>query len=187
MANLYSRRVMLKMSAVLGLSAAGACDIVALPGIDPRPDEPRPAPNAGPPSPSQTPLQTPHVQNVIAYEVQYSQTEWRARLTPAEYTILREGGTERRNSHRYTQKSDNGTYHCKGCALPVYVATQKVNLDIGYVFFRHAIPASVLTGIDGTRIEAHCRRCGSHLGHILYVETEILHCINGTALEFTPA
>jgi len=70
--------------------------------------------------------------------------------------------------------------------LPIYSSSQKVVLSRGWAFFYHSYENATLTGIDRGQIEAHCRRCGSHLGHILYVESDILHCINGSALEFTP-
>ena len=190
MANLYARRFILKGAGLIGLGAVSACDGVTFPGLDTGKDAPassdplplRTAPAPIPPSPV-----TPATSAGFSYEIERTDADWRARLTPAEYAILREGGTEQPNSHRYTQKSDDGAYHCRGCALPIYSSAQKVNLDIGWVFFRHAIPKSILTDIDQGRIEAHCRRCGGHLGHILNVETQILHCINGIALEFMPA
>lgn len=198
MANTYSRRTLLKGVSLAGLGAVAACDVVAFPGASqgtsqgtgtatqPGTVPPPPGAPSGtnvPPAPSAS----ANASQGFAYEIQYSDAEWRERLTPAEYQVLRKGGTEPRNSHRYTQTSAEGTYHCKGCALPIYPSTHKINLDIGWVFFHHAMPDSVLTGIDKDQIEAHCRRCGSHLGHILAVEGEVLHCINGTALEFIPA
>jgi len=194
MADTYSRRTLLKGAGLAGLGAVAGCDVVAFPGASKGGDT---ATSSGtPPPPSDTPSGTnsstsvpppPSAAQGFAYEIQRSDADWRERLTPAEYQVLRKGGTEPRNSHRYTQSSGQGTYNCKGCALPVYASTQKINLDIGWVFFHHAMPDSVLTGIDDNQIEAHCRRCGSHLGHILVVEGDILHCINGTALEFIPA
>ena len=194
MADTYSRRTLLKGAGLAGLGAVAACDVVAFPGASQGGD--RATPSGATPPPPGAPSATSSGANVppppsaaqgFAYEIKRSDADWRERLTPAEYNILRKGSTEPRNSHRYTQFSDEGTYTCKGCALPVYASTQKINLDIGWVFFHHAMPDSVLTGIDDDRIEAHCRRCGSHLGHILFVEGDILHCINGTALEFVEA
>ncbi|PWR00919.1 peptide-methionine (R)-S-oxide reductase [Meridianimarinicoccus roseus] len=134
------------------------------------------------------------------YEVTRSDTEWKARLTPAEYRILREGGTELPASSPLWQEDRDGTYCCRGCDLLIYSAAWKVSVPKGWAFFRHSERDAVLTGIDGpvpsygmspdddtTMIEAHCRRCGSHLGHVLLVEGSVLHCINGTSLRFTPA
>ena len=179
-----TRRSVLVSSSLGLVGSLAACDGVALPGVDNRPPDPNQPDTTGTPPP---PRQVSE-KDVFHYEVQYPDSEWRARLTPAEYTILREGGTEAKHSHRYTQTADPGTYLCKGCDLPTYLSDEKINLDIGWVFFRHALVDSVLFGNeDDGRIEAHCRRCGSHLGHVLYVQGQILHCINGTALSFEAA
>ena len=82
--------------------------------------------------------------------------------------------------------------------MPLYQSGWKEILSIGWVFFRHSEPNAVLTGLDWpdgaeetpgstlAQMEAHCRRCGSHLGHIVFAENKLLHCINGTALKFVP-
>lgn len=134
------------------------------------------------------------------YEVTRTDAEWRAKLNDDEFRILREFKTEKAHSHPYATSTDNGTYACRGCDLEIYDSSWKVILDIGWVFFKHSKPDSVLTSIDGgpsgqgvdeqgrfSMIEAHCRRCGSHLGHILIVKNDLLHCINGTSLQFTAA
>lgn len=137
------------------------------------------------------------------YEVTRSDAEWQALLTPTEYEILRGGRTEFPRSSALWDENDAGIYHCKGCALPVFESGAKVPLDKGWAFFRHARENALLTRPEhlppgyaetddngaagpGTIIEIHCRRCGSHLGHILLVEDEILHCVNGSALTFAP-
>ncbi len=136
------------------------------------------------------------------YEVQRTEEEWRAMLTEEEYGILRKGHTEWPKTSPLWQETRNGTYHCRGCELPVFEANWNVQLEKGWVFFKHSVPNSVMTGIDGAveqygqsdmggdavaLVEIHCRRCGSHLGHYLFVSLQNLHCINGTALEFRPA
>ena len=138
----------------------------------------------------------------FTFEIQRTDEEWRAMLSDAEYEILRNGGTEVPKTSLYWETRDEGTYTCKGCDLPVYTSEYKVQLNKGWVFFFHGVPNNVMTGIDklkpseyggsgmtvdgpaGHLIEAHCRRCGSHLGHIVYLAPFILHCINGTALNF---
>ena len=164
------------------LGTLAGCDAVKLPGLSD--DGPPPAEG---PVPTPPPPRADLVGDIFHYEVQYTDAEWRARLSPAEYKILRGGGTEDRNSHHFTRKTDPGTYACKGCDLPLYLSEEKVILDIGWVFFKYAIPDSVLFGQEDVRIEAHCRRCGSHIGHVLYVQGQILHCVNGIALEFADA
>ncbi|RED11983.1 peptide-methionine (R)-S-oxide reductase [Pontivivens insulae] len=135
----------------------------------------------------------------IIYEVQRSDAEWRAILEPEPYRILREGGTEPQFSSPKVSDFRAGTFQCGGCDLTVYSSQWRAVVQKGWVFFDHSEPDTVLTGIDGavseygqmsaenTNIEAHCRRCGSHLGHIVHIEGRIRHCINGFALNFTPA
>jgi peptide-methionine (R)-S-oxide reductase len=135
------------------------------------------------------------------YEIQRTEAEWRAMLTEDEYRILRESKTEQRFTGEMWQEEGEGSYHCRGCDLKIYESTWKRFLPIGWVFFYHSEPTTVMTAIDewpnqmsNTEgmtsskfvIEAHCRRCASHLGHILLVQGEVNHCINATALTFRP-
>lgn len=140
--------------------------------------------------------------NGFPFEIQRTEAEWRAMFSELEYSILREGGTEKRHSSELRNETRPGLYYCKGSDLAVYTHAQKVQLDIGWVFFRHSIPDTVMLGIDGPPpeldeagmvrdnsgavMEVHCRRTGSHLGHIVSIEGEVIHCINGIALEFVP-
>lgn len=132
------------------------------------------------------------------FEVTFTDEEWVERLTPAQYEILRRNGTEFPLTSPLWNEERAGSYHCQGCELHVYQSDWKVELDKGWVFFAHAQPNTVMMDIDKagnytmnpinarTMIEAHCRRCGSHLGHILNVDGQLVHCINGTALDFRP-
>ncbi|MEO1307534.1 MAG: peptide-methionine (R)-S-oxide reductase [Pseudomonadota bacterium] len=136
------------------------------------------------------------------YEVTRTEAEWRAMLNEDEYKILRQGYTETPKTSPFWDMTSEeaGTYHCKGCDLAIYDAQWKTVLDIGWVFFQHSAPNTVMTGIewpDGsgmmeefktlTAMEAHCRRCGSHLGHIVAIKGQVLHCINGASLTFQSA
>lgn len=138
----------------------------------------------------------------FTYEINHSDEEWRAMLDEEEYRILREMGTEPKFSSSLWNVDDDGVYACRGCGLEVYDNTYKEVLIIGWLFFDHAFPTTVMTDIDilpaeygatedmaqeTALMEAHCRRCGSHLGHILNVQGKTRHCINGSALTFTPA
>ena len=131
------------------------------------------------------------------YEITRTEEEWRNLLSDADYDILRKGKTEKRRSSPLWEETGEGTYHCKGCELKVYDAAWKRILDKGWVFFYHAEPNSVLLAIDGpvaeyedmsagatALTEVHCRRCGSHLGHYVFVSGAQTHCINGAALNF---
>lgn len=112
---------------------------------------------------------------------------------------MREGLTEAPKSSPLWDETKPGSYHCKGCDLYNYDARLKVVLEKGWVFFEHSQPDSVLTAIDGpvpeygamsedaALTEVHCRRCGSHLGHLLIVAGGMKHCINGASLDFKPA
>ena len=137
------------------------------------------------------------------YEIQRTDAEWRAMLTEEEYYILRQGATEERFISDLVTEERPGTYYCKGSDLAIYESDQKVVLPIGWVFFKHSIENSVLMGIDTLpaqyddagmvqgeqkqMVEVHCRASGNHLGHIVSIKGEVLHCINGTALNFVPA
>lgn len=135
----------------------------------------------------------------MTYEVARSEAEWREMLSDEEYRILREGGTEPRFSSQLWEEQDAGHYHCRGCDLTIYDSEEKIVLLMGWVFFHHSRANSVLTAIDvlppemgdveeigdpDTMLEVHCRRCGSHLGHIIAHEESPLHCINGASLVF---
>ncbi|MEM9811520.1 MAG: peptide-methionine (R)-S-oxide reductase [Pseudomonadota bacterium] len=133
------------------------------------------------------------------FEVQYTNEEWIERLTVEQYEILRKNGTEWPGSSPLSKQYETGSFYCQGCGLKLFDSVHRVRLDKGWVFFRHAEPLSVLMDIDTeanysgtpgnerTLIEVICRRCGSHLGHLLMVDGQLVHCINGTALEFRPA
>ncbi|QIE41305.1 peptide-methionine (R)-S-oxide reductase [Rhodobacteraceae bacterium SC52] len=133
------------------------------------------------------------------FEITRSDEDWRSILSDDEFRILRRGGTELPGSSPLWTERRDGDYCCKGCDLLIYRGGWRVPVEKGWVFFAHSEENTVLTGIDGpvaeygmsedsntTMIEAHCRRCASHLGHILLVEGRILHCINGTSLTFRP-
>lgn len=138
----------------------------------------------------------------FTYEVTRSDAEWRAMLEPEQHRIMREGGTEWSKTSELWDRYGPGQYACAGCNLKVYDEAQRRPLDKGWVFFRHAEPNAVLMDLDRAMptayggsgeevpgkelIEVHCRRCGSHLGHILNIGG-IVHCINGIALTFTEA
>jgi len=137
--------------------------------------------------------------DTFPYEVTRTEKEWRAKLTKDEYNILRKGGTELPKTSELWNNTADGVYSCKGCDLQLYDSKWKVPVDMGWVFFRQSRPNSLLMGIDGlpaeynitngppSMIEVHCRRCGSHMGHILRVKEDVLNCIDGTSLTFQPA
>ncbi len=135
------------------------------------------------------------------YDVEMSEEEWRARLSPARYAVLRQGATERAftnslkgESSPLLKEARKGTYLCAGCDNPVYASETKFDSGTGWPSFWDALPGRVGTrpdpGILGDRTELHCNRCGGHLGHVFDdgpAPTGKRHCINGLALNFAPA
>jgi peptide-methionine (R)-S-oxide reductase len=134
------------------------------------------------------------------YEVTRTDAQWRAMLNDLEYAVMREGGTEKRHTSLLAFEERPGRYDCRGCGLAVFDSDWKVqHFDIGWVFFTQSRPDAILTAIDpgftpmegeiapAPTIECHCRRCGSHFGHILHVRDQVVHCLNGTSLTFTAA
>lgn len=128
------------------------------------------------------------------FEVVRTKAEWRALLTDFEYQVMREEATERRYTSPLNDEKRVGIYHCKGCDLPLYESDTKYESGTGWPSFYQALPDAVRTKPDNTlfmrRTEVHCRRCGSHLGHIFDdgpKPTGKRHCLNGVSLVFKPA
>lgn len=128
------------------------------------------------------------------FEVTRSEKEWRAMLSAAEYRVMREEGTERAGSSPLDKVYDPGVYHCRGCDLALYSSETKYDSGTGWPSFWRALPNAVGTKPDRklfrVRTEVHCRRCGSHLGHIFDdgpAPTGKRHCLNGVSLVFKEA
>ncbi|MBN8186093.1 peptide-methionine (R)-S-oxide reductase MsrB [Salipiger thiooxidans] len=128
------------------------------------------------------------------FEISRSDSEWRAMLSDLEYKVMREEGTERAFTSPLNDEKRAGTFLCKGCDLPLYSSKTKFDSGTGWPSFWQALPDAVETKADRsffmTRTECHCRRCGSHLGHIFDdgpQPTGKRHCINGVSLTFRPA
>lgn len=126
-----------------------------------------------------------------SFEITRTEAEWRAMLTDIEFKVMREDATERPFSSPLDKETRAGTYHCKGCDLLLYDAAQKYDSGTGWPSFWDALPDAIGTQPDNTlfstRTEAHCRRCGSHLGHIFEdgpQPTGKRHCLNGVSLVF---
>ncbi|MFZ7089545.1 peptide-methionine (R)-S-oxide reductase MsrB [Primorskyibacter sp. 2E233] len=127
-----------------------------------------------------------------SFEVTRTKAEWKAMLTPLEYKVMREEGTERAFTSPLNDNKKAGTYLCKGCDLPVYSSEHKFDSGTGWPSFYKALANGIETKPDrslfGVRTECHCRRCGSHLGHIFDdgpKPTGKRHCINGVSLKFS--
>ena len=128
------------------------------------------------------------------FEITRSDEEWRSMLTPAQYKVMRREGTERAGSSPLDKNYADGTYLCRGCELPVYSSEHKFDSGTGWPSFWQSLPDAVRTKPDrslfATRTEVHCRRCGSHFGHIFDdgpAPTGKRHCLNGVSLIFRSA
>lgn len=128
------------------------------------------------------------------FEVTRTKAEWKAMLTETEYLVMREEKTERAGSSPLDKNYADGVYVCKGCDLPLYDSKTKFDSGTGWPSFYKAKANAVRTKNDDTlftrRTEVHCRRCGSHLGHIFDdgpKPTGKRHCLNGVSLKFIPA
>ncbi|WP_067218101.1 peptide-methionine (R)-S-oxide reductase MsrB [Marinomonas gallaica] len=127
------------------------------------------------------------------YEITRTEAEWRTLLTDFEYQVMREEATERAYSSPLNDEKRTGLFHCKGCDLPLYDSATKFDSGTGWPSFYDSLPNAVGTKDDRswfvTRTEVHCRRCGSHMGHIFEdgpKPTGLRHCINGVAMTFHP-
>jgi peptide-methionine (R)-S-oxide reductase len=127
------------------------------------------------------------------FEITRTDAEWRKLLTPEQFYILRQHGTERAFSHPLDREYRPGSYSCAGCQLPLFSSTTKYDSGTGWPSFHTPLENAIGTRIDRgffmTRTEVHCRRCGGHLGHVFDDgprPTGLRYCMNGTALIFTP-
>jgi peptide-methionine (R)-S-oxide reductase len=128
------------------------------------------------------------------YEVTHTDAQWRALLGADRFEIMRRGGTEPPFSSPLNKENRRGTYHCAGCALALFSSATKYDPGEGWPSFWNVLPNAIRTQDDYAliekRTEAHCRRCGGHLGHIFDdgpPPTHLRYCIDGLALRFVAA
>jgi peptide-methionine (R)-S-oxide reductase len=120
--------------------------------------------------------------------------EWRKRLTPMQYNVLRNHGTERAGSSPLNREKRKGTFTCAGCELPLFASETKFESGTGWPSFYKPLPDALGTQTDRsffmTRTEVHCSRCLGHLGHVFEdgpPPTGLRYCMNGVAMKFVPA
>lgn len=127
------------------------------------------------------------------FAVTRTDDEWRARLTPEQYAVMREHGTERPGSCALDHEKRQGVFTCAGCDQPLFASRQKFDSGTGWPSFFDPLEGAIATSVDRsygmTRTETHCSRCGSHLGHVFDdgpPPSGLRYCINGVALNFFP-
>ena len=126
--------------------------------------------------------------------IEKTNEQWRAELTPEQYRIARQGGTERAFTGEYEKTRTPGTYHCVCCNAALYPSDTKYDSGSGWpAFFAPVDDAAIATNTDTShgmvRVEARCARCDAHLGHVFRDgprPTGMRHCINSASLRLDP-
>ncbi|GAB2705037.1 peptide-methionine (R)-S-oxide reductase MsrB [Kitasatospora kifunensis] len=133
----------------------------------------------------------------MSYEIEKSDAEWRAQLSPAEYHVLREAGTERPFVGEYTDTKTVGVYSCRACGSELFSSDTKFESHCGWPSYYAPLAEDRVEYIEDTtlgmrRVEVRCARCGGHLGHVFEGEgyatpTDQRYCINSISLTLRPA
>jgi len=131
----------------------------------------------------------------IGQRLELTEAQWRARLTPGEFSVLREQGTELAFSGSYHDHHEEGVYRCAGCGAPLFSSAHKFDSGTGWPsYWRPIAEGRVEREVDTShgmmRSEVHCARCGGHLGHVFDdgpAPTGLRYCINSISLDFDPS
>ncbi|UKO96784.1 peptide-methionine (R)-S-oxide reductase MsrB [Nostoc sp. UHCC 0870] len=128
------------------------------------------------------------------FEITKTDAEWRTVLSPEQFRVLRQHGTERAFTSPLDKQYGEGTYVCAACEQPLFKSDTKFNSGTGWPSFFAPIEGAIATTVDRaffmTRVEIHCSRCGGHLGHVFEdgpAPTGQRYCMNGVAMQFIPA
>ena len=128
-----------------------------------------------------------------AYEVTHTEAEWKKLLTPEQFYVLRQAGTERPGSSPLDHEKRAGLFSCAGCKLPLFSSATKFDSHTGWPSFwkplANAVEKTADNSLGMSRDEVLCRRCGGHLGHVFDdgpPPTGLRYCMNGLAMIFTP-
>ncbi|MDG4785872.1 peptide-methionine (R)-S-oxide reductase MsrB [Micromonospora sp. WMMD1102] len=124
-----------------------------------------------------------------------NEEEWRVRLTPEEFTVLRKAGTERPWTGEYVDTKTPGTYHCRACGAELFASDTKFDSHCGWPSFDRALPGAIRyledRSLGMVRIEVRCANCDSHLGHRFdgegFTPTNARYCINSISMRLDPS
>jgi peptide-methionine (R)-S-oxide reductase len=127
------------------------------------------------------------------FPVSLTDEEWRRKLTPEQYAVLRQHGTEPPGTCALNYEKRAGGFSCAGCGQTLFVSNTKFESGTGWPSFADPLPGSVETTVDSThfmvRTEVHCSQCGGHLGHVFPdgpPPSGLRYCMNGVAMDFVP-
>ena len=128
------------------------------------------------------------------YPIHKTEEEWKQDLSPEEYRVLREAGTEYPFTGKFNDHKEKGIYCCKGCGNPLYESTAKFDSGCGWPSYDKSITGAIEyrkdTSLGMHRVEILCAQCGGHQGHVFEdgpTETGQRYCVNSASIDFTPS